>query len=267
MERGYPTLHEIREAHSWKRDYEKYLPISRFVFRPVGFLLTWVAIRVGLTTEAVSWLSGIVGIAGCLCLMSRWVSLLPVGIGLLLFFNLLDCVDGSIARATGTQNPYGRFLDSVLGSAIDFGFFAVVGIMSYRHTHLLHWPNPTGHGAIIWLVVGELAAFLYILTGYTEHTYEDQIMKVLSGLRNKSSPNIESPSSRENILRLIDRNLRVRETHYFLLIFAYLGKAVDLFLAAFAVYYALHTVWVGAMYCARGRRIRDLICNTRDDIQ
>jgi hypothetical protein len=36
-----PTLNQIRKAHGWKRDYEKYLPISRFVFRPVGFLLTW----------------------------------------------------------------------------------------------------------------------------------------------------------------------------------------------------------------------------------
>lgn len=58
----YPTLREIRETHAWKREYERYLPLSRYVFRPLGFLLTWLAIRIGLTSEVVLWLSGFVGL-------------------------------------------------------------------------------------------------------------------------------------------------------------------------------------------------------------
>ena len=104
----YPTLQEIRFTHAWKREYERYLPLSRYVFRPLGFLLTWLAIRIGLTSEAVSWLSGFVGLIAYLCLMSSQQQSLPIGISLLLFFNLLDCVDGSIARTMKTENPYGR---------------------------------------------------------------------------------------------------------------------------------------------------------------
>ncbi len=102
-----PTLQEIRETHAWKREYERYLRLSRFVFRPVGFLLTWLAVRIGLTSEAVSWLSGFVGLIAYLCLISNQEHLLLVGIGLLCFFNLLDCVDGSIARTMKTENSYG----------------------------------------------------------------------------------------------------------------------------------------------------------------
>ncbi len=117
-----PTLQEIRKAHSWKREYERYLPLSRYIFRPMGFLLTWLAIRVEMTTEAVSWLSLMVGLTGCLFLMSGWEQAIPVGLGLLLFFNLLDCVDGSIARATKSENPYGKFLDSICGGIVDLAF-------------------------------------------------------------------------------------------------------------------------------------------------
>ena len=200
-----------------------------------------------------------VGVTGCLSLMVGPERLLPVGIGLLFLFNLFDCIDGSIARATGTENPYGRFLDSVLGSVIDFAFFGVIGIMSYRHPHLLLWPNLYGYSEVIWLIVGEIAAFFYVLTGYMEHTYEDQILKALMDLQKEKSTRKGKVSSKENIFRLIDRNLRVRETHYFLLMLAYIGKVVDVFLMTFTFYYILRTISVGVLYCTRARRLRDAL--------
>ena len=137
MTTSLPTLQEIREAHSWKRSYERFLPVSRFIFRPVSFPVTWLAIRIGLTSEAVSWLSGVVGLAGCIFLMSRNETLLAAGIGLLLLFNLLDCVDGGIARTMKTENPYGRFLDSICGGIVDLIFWAVVGVMAFRNPEYL----------------------------------------------------------------------------------------------------------------------------------
>ncbi|ODS31307.1 MAG: CDP-alcohol phosphatidyltransferase [Candidatus Scalindua rubra] len=163
----YPTLQDIQDAHAWKREYERYLLLSRFVFRPLGFLLTWFVIRLGLTSEAVSWLSGLVGLVGCLCLISSQGQLLPIGIGLLFFFNLLDCVDGSIARTMKTENSYGRFLDAIMGW-IDMGFWALIGIMAYRHPRLLYLCDPMGYGPIFWLAVGGLTCYFYNLLGYIE---------------------------------------------------------------------------------------------------
>lgn len=51
----YPTLRDIHSTHAWKREYERYLPLSRYVFRPLLFLSPWLAIRLGLTSETVSW--------------------------------------------------------------------------------------------------------------------------------------------------------------------------------------------------------------------
>lgn len=267
----FPSLKQIRRAHSWKQDYEKYLPISRFVFRPIGFLLTWIAIRVGLTSEAVSWLSGVVGIAGCLCLVSKWSALLPVGIGLLLFFNLLDCVDGSIARTMKTENSYGSFLDSICGAIVDLSFWAVVGVMAYRHTERLLWTDVSGVNPIFWLIVGFAACFLFAFLSYLERTFDellrsdwDKIKEVnqsgaVDNLQDQKKYTFNVLNSDERfriVLRAINTNIRVRENHYILFIIAYATRSVDLFIGIYCFYYLLHNVILLIVYSRRGEIIQ-----------
>ncbi len=250
-----PTLQEIREAHSWKREYERYLPISRYIFRPSGFLLTWVAIRLGLTTEAVSWLSLMVGITGCLFLMSGWEQAIPVGLGLLLFFNLLDCVDGSIARATKSENPYGKFLDSICGGIVDLTFWAVVGVTAFRHPQLLYWPSPFSYGPSFWLVVGTLTCLLFILVGFLERTFDELLRRDWDRSQGVQD---QQPKSWGNLLRTINTNLRVRESHYFFLLFAYWTKTIDVLLIMYLLYYLSFNSILLVVYSRRGRRIRNL---------
>jgi len=271
MKNNYPTLHKIISAHGWKREYERYLPLSRFVFRPVGFLATWVAIRVGLTTEAVAWLSGIVGIVGCVCLATGHESFLPVGIGLLLFFNLLDCVDGSIARTMKTANPYGRFLDSICGGIVDFAFWVIIGIMAFRHPQYLCWPNPLGHGSIFWLAIGGLTCYFSIWLGYTERTFDELMrpywdkLQVANRDGEVTAPDPVKAQPAANcsqtvvwriIIRIINTNLRVRETHYFLLVLAFYTRTVDLFLSCFLSYYFLQDIVLIIIYSRRGKVIK-----------
>lgn len=260
MARPYPTIGEIRAAHSWKRDYERYLLLSRFLFRPIGFWATWGAIRMGLTTEAVSWLSGIVGLAGCIVLVSgpEWV--LPVGFGLLFFFNLLDCVDGSIARVMKTENPYGRFLDSICGYPIDIGFWGVVGAMAFQHPQLLHWQNPFGYGPSFWLVVGVLSSFLLFLVGYLEQTFDALLRKDWDKLEGAGGKDADRREGRRAVIRAINTNFRVRESHYFFLLFAYWTKTIDLLLILYFIYYLSFNIILLVVYSRRGKRIRNLYC-------
>jgi len=264
-----PTLREIREAHGWKRDYEKYLPLSRFIFRPLGFLLTWVAIRTGWTTESVAWLSGVLGIAGCLCLMSGWQMLLPLGIGFLLSFNLLDCVDGSIARTMKTENPYGRFLDSVCGGIIDLAFWGVIGIMAFREPDILTYQNPLGFGTAFWLAVGSATCFLSIHLAFLENIFDRLLREDWNKLQMSKEPFRRTIEPEENsalpprngfdrryVLRMINNNLRVRETHYLLLIVAYLIGAVDFLLSGYLMYYIFQNTISLIVYSRRGCLIR-----------
>lgn len=265
---AYPTLRQISEAHAWKRDYERYLPLSRFIFRPLGFLLTWFAIRIGLTSETVSWLSGFIGLIAYLCLISSQEYLLLVGIGLLCFFNLLDCVDGSIARTMKTENPYGRFLDSLMGW-IDMGFWALIGIMVYRHPYLSYLSNSINYGSIFWLAVGGLACYFSNLLGYIEMIFDKSVRGEWDSIRVDCKANPKGISKDEgmkhvchretppfSIVRIIYHNLKVRETHYFLLVLAYWSNTVDILLTIFMFYYVLNTILLLFIYCRRGRQLR-----------
>lgn len=268
--RHFPTLDEIEAAHGWKRAYERYLPLSRYLFRPVGFWLTWAAVRMGLTSEAVSWLSGAVGLAGCALLVSGVPGALPTGLGLLFAFNLLDCVDGSIARTMKTQNPYGRFLDSVCGGIIDLAFWGVVGIMAFQHPHLLHWPQPFGHGPVFWLAVGGLTCFMFIVLGFLERTFDELLRKhwdnqqglaarphgVIGHALAPTARIDGNQESKDVWLRAIVTNMRVRETHYCLLLIAYWAEMVDLLLGGYLLFYFACSVLLLTVYAKRGQQIR-----------
>jgi len=265
-----PTIQEIREAHGSKRAYERFLPLSRYLFRPLGFWVAWVAIRMGLTSEGISWLSGLAGLAGCVLLVSEVPQMLPVGIGLLALFNLLDCVDGSIARAMKTQNPYGRFLDSVCGGVIDLAFWGIVGILAYRHPNLLQWPNPFGYGPLFWLAVGGAACFLSMWTNYLEFCFDELLRPAWNRVRERDGVAGEAPGTGGCIPtseglggaswsawgHVIATNLRVRETHYALLLVTYVARTVDALLLTFMLFYLAYDVALLLVYSARGREIK-----------
>ena len=267
-----PTLKEIWAAHGWKRDYEKYLLLSRFIFRPIGFLLTWVAIRARLTSEAVSWMSGAIGLAAYILLVSGDVELLPLGLATLLFFNLLDCVDGSLARTMKTENPYGTFLDSICGGALDLAFWAIIGIMAFQHQQFLFSPMAFGCGPLLWLAIGISTCYLAIFVGYTERTYAELLKadwdKVhSSNLKEQTSkpktikfrkrPALLAETSMKGKIRIINNNLRVRETHYFFVISAFYTRMIDCFLILYFIYYLLHSILLFIIYSERGKIIRN----------
>jgi hypothetical protein len=143
--------------------------------------------------------------------------------GLLLFFNVLDCVDGSIARTTKTENPYGRFLDAVCGGVIDLAFWAVVGIMAYRHGGLLVWQNPFGLGSFFWLAIGGATCFSSILVAFLERAYDRSLREAwekistskqdVKGIghepKNASIYLNNVPANRSHPFRLLNNNLRV----------------------------------------------------------
>lgn len=265
-----PTLKDIRNAHTWKREYEKYLPLSRFVFRPIGFLFTWLAIRIGLTSETVSWLSGLAGLIAYICLMSGQEGLLLTGIGFLYFFNLLDCVDGSIARTMKTENPYGKYLDISMGW-IDMGFWAIIGTMVYRHQKLLYCSAPFGYGPIFWLAIGGLTCYFSNLLKYIEGTFDNCLRNDWDNIKTKSNYGLtDKPENGKTmevshskagfspvmiIIRKINHNIQVRETTYFFLLLAYLCKIIDLLLIAYLFYYFMHTIILIIIYSIRGRQL------------
>ena len=84
------------------------------IFVPPAILLTWLFVRLGVGGNAVSWLSGIIVVAGAFALSSNNGHIVAVGSLGYLFFYLLDYVDGGVARYNGTAGMSGQYIDWII---------------------------------------------------------------------------------------------------------------------------------------------------------
>lgn len=253
------TIAEIRAAHSARAEYERYLIVNRYFFRPLSYGLTWLALRFSLSSEAVSWLSGAAALTGFCLLLSPGGPALWPGIAFLMLFNFLDCVDGDVSRVMRTRNPYGKFLDSIMGWA-DMLFWTVVGITAWRLPELrmagAAWDlDPRG-----WVAAGLLCAFFASYYTSLEVIF-DQVLRpyweplTAKGGEIPSSSPLKGKSGPAFWGRVLVSNIRVRETQYLLLAAACLTGCVDLLLVFFLIFNGFFTLTLLFTYCRRGKMV------------
>lgn len=260
-EKKYPSLAEIKASHAPKIEYERYLLASRFVFRPPSFPAIWLLVRLGLTGEGASWLSGLSAFLGFVCLLWPSGPLLWPALAFLLLFNFFDCLDGGIARITNARNSYGRFLDSIMWWA-DMLFWLVLGVTVWRTAGLRVTGNELGLLPGLWLTLGALCAFLADYAAYLDNTF-DQALKgpweklmAARGVAPAATPTA-GKAWPEVLARSVVHNLRVRETHYLLLIPAFALGYGDIFLVLMTAFNAALVPALLFVYCRRGRKVRE----------
>jgi phosphatidylglycerophosphate synthase len=122
----------------------------------------------GLSAGAVSYFSALVSIAGGLLFSFPGIEgpaayWLP-GAGVILFniFSVLDCVDGNIARVTGTSGPWGGWADAVTGFITYTAVFLSTGVYIYFRT--AWWPA---------LLITGITSSMHLLTRVAYHIYKN----------------------------------------------------------------------------------------------
>lgn len=103
---------------------------ARVFSRPVSFVFTYIFINLGISANAVSVLSIFDAILACVLIMLGG-TFTYVGIGLFVFWHVLDCVDGNIARVKKESSYGGAFLDAVSGYVAPAFIFLAVGVAAY----------------------------------------------------------------------------------------------------------------------------------------
>ena len=99
------------------------------IFRPLSFLVTPLFLRLGWSPVAVSGLSGVSALAmlGSALTGAPHAYLAVAAFGFL--HQLLDCVDGNVARVTGRTSQYGQFVDLLIGQSYYVLLFASIGLL------------------------------------------------------------------------------------------------------------------------------------------
>jgi len=115
---------------------------DRIAYRPIGYHIAVRLRSTRITPNMITVMSIFVGMtAGWLFYYENiWINL--AGIAVLICANILDCVDGQLARLTGMKSKVGRILDGVAG---DLWFVSIYVFLALRLT-------PHIGGALAWIL-------------------------------------------------------------------------------------------------------------------
>ena len=89
--------------------------IDRWFYRPIGFRIAKMLRNTAITPNMVTIISIFIGVAAGPLFYYNNISYTLTGILCLIIANILDCVDGQLARLTGIKSKIGRILDGLAG--------------------------------------------------------------------------------------------------------------------------------------------------------
>jgi phosphatidylglycerophosphate synthase len=126
---------------------------AALLYRPLSFVLTPLFVRLGIGATTVT----VVALALVLCLPALALrgSVLQVGL-VAIVIAVLDCVDGNIARATGTTSRVGHYLDFLTDILFRIAFYGSIGLLVDTDRTAPAWIGGWGLG------LGIAAAFLAV---------------------------------------------------------------------------------------------------------
>ena len=172
-----------------KRKGDSFL-IGRFFSRPLSFVFTYIFINIGISAWLTSILSAICALAGCILFAIDNIVCSWVGVSLILFWTILDCVDGNIARIANTQGPFGEFMDAESGYVICAFIYLSIGIKASYSTSLF------SQSPFLPIIFGALASICDIYSRLIHQKFSNSQYKIKGedSNYNINIQNAESPS-------------------------------------------------------------------------
>ena len=99
--------------------------VSQLINRPISLAISGPLAAAGVSPNAASIISGLVGLGSA---ASYVFQLWWLGGVLIQLASILGGVDGEIARRTGNTSKYGDFLDTVIDRSVEYAVLASIGI-------------------------------------------------------------------------------------------------------------------------------------------
>ena len=126
------SINQIKAYYSFeKKRWDFSYPWIYFVIRPLSFWLTWLLLPLRISANQTTLLSLLIGLTSCAFFTKGYGEGFYLGTALLILFNIMDCVDGNIARLKKTVGPVGRYYDGLVGNVHTL-VYLFIGFGLYR---------------------------------------------------------------------------------------------------------------------------------------
>ena len=136
----------------------------KWIIRKLSFPFTFLFINLGFSAWGASVLSIFVALAGCAVLCVDSALWRVVGVVLVEFWLVMDCVDGNIARVKKTSSPMGGCIDAFSGYFITAFVFFSVGVAACYSTRF-------AEHAGLWVAMGGLSSAFGLLARLIHQKY------------------------------------------------------------------------------------------------
>ncbi len=237
-----------------KRRWDRTYPWIYYGARPLSFVLTWIALRIRLTPNQVTLLSFIVGV-GAFVSMAWGDAGLVAGSCLFALLNILDCVDGNLARMRREDSPLGKFYDAAVGLIFYLVYFAL-GLGLYRTpdsslSFVLAPLGVEGPRPVTYLLLGTAATLSRYLGLQLQHLFHGVLGSYWE--RKKTGEHMPLHHTRW-YYRVYQNATDVQGQDPILIVAAATGLA-GLYLALSAVIQVLNLAGLAAFYIRRARAL------------
>ncbi len=225
-----------------KRRWDRTFPWIAYVLRPASFLVTWL-LPSWVTANQITLLSYMVALGSLVFLAQGSPTGFLLGSVLLVLFNLVDCVDGNLARLQGTANPFGRFLDGLVAPTFVLAYFALgIGLAQGA---------PPGKASLL-LGVGAATTILKLMVPQIRQTFHLCLGEAWEE-RKRHGETVEHVG---RWYYRVYHNLIDLQAHDIVLVVAALAGRLELFLIVSFAISVLNVIGVLALYLRRARRLR-----------
>ncbi len=171
--------------------------IAYYFFKPISDLLTYVFLKFKVSATKVTQLSLFwVALAFIVFFIGNTKIYYSFGLIFIFIWNILDGIDGNIARYTNTCTPKGGLWDATVGWLAMYVFYFGMGLIAFRENSLISLSFIPKY---YYVVFGSIAGFSLI--------FPRLVMHKKAGLEGKESIKKEKDRKNYNLLKKIVFNI------------------------------------------------------------
>ena len=247
----YYSLKEIIRSLPEKKNSKSSLWV-KLIVRKISFLITYLLINVGCSAWGASVISVLVALAGSCCFMADSAICRIIGVCLIEFWLVLDCVDGNIARVKKTSSEMGDFIDALSGYYVTGFVYFCVGIAAYYTTNIFR------NDAFVLVMLGGVSTIAGLLARIIHQKYTYSIMVI--NRCNPMNPNeipeegVKNKKSIQYIRSRIDKEIGISGLFMPLLIVALVFDLFDMFTIFYCGFQCCGLLAVTAYYALKARK-------------
>lgn len=220
----------------------------KLIVRRLSFLFTYVFINMGFSPWTVSVLSAVVAIAGSVLLMLPNYTFVVIGMILIQYWLILDCVDGNIARCKKQSSELGSFIDALSGYYVSAFVYLGTGVAAYHFSHFENF-------RFLFVLMGAVSSISGILSRLIHQKYTYTILMLENGSHKLSTPEeeVENKKSFQYLRSRIDKEIGISGLFMPFLIIAAVFNLFDLITVFYCLFQVLALIGVTAIYSLKAK--------------